>query len=213
MSYPNQPPGPPPGPPPNQPPGPYQPPFAAAPKKSNAWKWILGTLGVLVLLCGGGLVTCTVLVGQGVNEAVEEDQDRAAANKKSCEGKSYPDQQPDNDRCADAVGSVTIDEVKVVATPLARRQDTLCTDVSYANNSDKTISFNVFDWKLQVPTGEVKDAFDSTDNPNWLGSGDLVKGGTKSGTVCYEAPGSGQFILIYKPSFWSDARGIWVHTI
>jgi hypothetical protein len=204
---------------PNQSPGPphYPPPIAAAPKKSNAWKWVLGVLGGLVLLCGGGFVACTVLVGKGIDDAVEteqaEDSARAAENAKSCEGKSYPDQQPDNDRCADAAGAVTLDDVKVTATALQRRQGALCADVSYVNNNEETISFNVFDWKLQVPTGEVKDAFDSAGNPNWLGSGDLVKGGTKSGAVCYEAPGGGQFILIYKPSFWSDARGIWVNTV
>lgn len=208
MTYPDQPQHP-------QPP-PYQAP-AAAPKKSNAWKWILGILGALVLVCGGGFVACTVLVGKGVNDAVEESQRqkqaRAAENKKSCEGKSYPDQQQDNDRCADAAGTVTLDNVKVTATPFKRRTTALCTDVTYLNNSDKTVSFNVFDWKLQLPTGEVQDAFDSVGNANPLGSGDLIKGGTKSGSVCYEASGSGQFILIYKPSFWSDARGIWINTV
>jgi hypothetical protein len=116
VSYPNQPSGPP----------PYPAPVAAVPKKSNAWKWILGILGGLVLLCGGGFVACTALVGKGINDAVETEQAendaRAAENMKSCEGKSYPDQQPENDRCADAAGAVTLDDVKVTATPLERRQ-------------------------------------------------------------------------------------------
>jgi hypothetical protein len=200
-----------------QPQQPYQAPVASQPKKNNAWKWILGTLGALLLVCGGGFVACTALVGKSVNDAVEdtraEAQARATENMKSCQGRSYPDQQPDNDRCADAAGAVTLENVKVTASPLRRGAASLCTDVSYANSSDKTISFNVFDWKLQLPTGEVQDAFDSVSDAKPLGSGDLVKGGTKSGAICYETQGSGQFILIYKPSFWSDARGIWVNTV
>jgi hypothetical protein len=170
-----------------------------------------------VLLCGGGFVACTAFVAKGVNDAVEEsnakDQVRADANKQSCAGKTYPDQQPDNDRCADGSNTVVLDEVTVTATPLKRVETDLCTDVTYVNNSSGTVSFNVFDWKLQLPTGEVKDAFDSTYTGNELGSGDLVKGGTKKGTVCYQTTGGGQYILIYKPTFWNEARGIWVNTV
>jgi hypothetical protein len=197
----------------DQPPPPYYQQSPLPLRRSNAWKWILGILGVIVLLCGGTFVACTALVGTGVNDAAERDQARAAENKKSCEGKSYPDQQPDHDHCADASGKVTMDSVQVTATPLQQRQSDLCTNVTYVNSSDKTISFNVFDWKLQVPTGEVKDAFDSGSADNPLGSGDLVRGGTKDGTLCYAVPGGGQYILIYKPTFWSDDRGIWVNTV
>ena len=196
----------------------YQVPAGAAPKKKSVWKWVVGILAALALLCGGGFVACTTLVGKGINDAVKEsdaqDKARAAENAASCKGKpSYPDQQAGNDRCADASDAVTLDDVKVTATPLKRTGNSLCTSVKYNNNSSKTVSFNVFDWKLQLPTGEVKDAFDSTISSNELGSGDLVAGGTKTGTVCYEVAASGQFILIYKPSFWSDSRGIWINKL
>lgn len=197
---------------PDRPPPPYSGPVGAPPKKSNAWKWVLGILGVFVLLCGGVLVACTALVGKGVSDATQNDRARASANQKSCAGKTYPDQQPDNDHCAEA-GVVALDSVQVTSTPLQRNQSDLCSDIVYTNNSDKTVSFNEFDWKLQVPTGEVKDAFDSTSVTEPLGSGDLVKGGTKKGSVCYQASGGGQYILIYKPTFWSDDRGIWVNTV
>jgi hypothetical protein len=196
-------------------PPPYYPPPMPPPprRRSNVWKWVLAIVGLLVLLCGGVVVACTALIGKGINDAVEDDKARADANRKSCEGRSYPDQQPANDRCADAAGAVVLDEVRITATAIKAAAGSLCTDVAYTNSSDHTISFNMFDWKLQVPTGEVKDAFDTTGGANRLGSGDLVKGGTKSGTVCFEAAGSGQFVLIYKPSFWNDDRGIWVNTV
>ena len=199
------------------PPPQYQPPVPGAPQKRNPWKWIVIALAACALLCGGGFVACTALVGKGINDAAKEGQAennaRATENAKSCEGKSYADQQSDNDRCADASGSVRLDDVEVNAGPLKRSKKSLCTYIKYSNNSDKTISFNAFDWKLQLPSGEVKDAFDTTTSWNDLGSGDLVAGGTKTGTVCYDTPGSGQFILIYKPGFWSDDRGIWVNNI
>ena len=178
-------------------------------KSSNAWKWVLGILVGLVLLCGGGIVACSVLVAGGVKN--EQDK-QTAADTKSCEGESYPDQQPSNDHCADAANTVVLEDVSVTATPLQRTDGNLCTDVSYTNNSNETISFNEFDWKLQLPTGEVQDAFDTTLDSS-LGAGDLVKGGHKTGTVCYQSTTKGQHVLIYKPSIWSDARGIWVNVV
>lgn len=217
----NPPPGPPqypagPGPAPGSTPGPLPGP-GPAPKKSNTWKWVLGILGGLVLLCGGGVAACAVFVGTSVNEVVQQNEAderaRAEGNKESCAGLTYADQQPDNDRCADAQGSVTLDEVTVTASALNQNQTGMCSNVNYSNNSQETVSFNALDWKLQLPTGEVRDWSDSPLTAgDELDSGDLVPGGTKTGTVCFEATaGPGQFVLIYKPSFWSDARGIWVN--
>ena len=39
-----------------------QPPYSMQPKKSSkAWVWVLGILGVLVLLCGGGGAACGIV--------------------------------------------------------------------------------------------------------------------------------------------------------
>jgi hypothetical protein len=43
----------------------------------------LGLLGAFFLLCIGGFAACSLLVGKGVNDAVEDDKARAAENKKS----------------------------------------------------------------------------------------------------------------------------------
>jgi len=186
-------------------------------KKSNAWKWILAILGTFVVLCGGGFIACSALVAGGVDHVVKTEQSKAAAvateNAISCSEKSYPDQQTDNDRCANDNNNVVFNGIIVTATPLKRTSDSLCTDVSYTNNSDATVSFNEFDWKLQLPTGEILTAWDSVGVDSSLGSGDLIKGGMKTGTLCYQASSAGQHVLIYKPSAWNDTRGIWVNMI
>jgi hypothetical protein len=54
---------------------PYQAPVAP-PKKKTRWGLIIGiTLGVLVLVCGGGIVACTTLFAKGVSDELN-------ANKK-----------------------------------------------------------------------------------------------------------------------------------
>lgn len=88
----------------------------------------------------------------------------------------------------------------------------LVADVTIANRDDKSQPYNVFDWKLQTPNGQVIDpTITSTDQ---LGSGDLVKGGSVSGKVIFEiAGGKGDFYVIYKPDPFDAARGIWKVTV
>jgi len=65
-----------------QPSYPYRQP---APKKSNAWKWILGSLIGLLLLCGGGLVGCTTLFSAAANDVsnqIEKEQTDKASGVK-----------------------------------------------------------------------------------------------------------------------------------
>jgi hypothetical protein len=196
----------------------YQPyPAPAAPKKSNAWKWVLAVVLGLLLLCGGGAVACTTIFAKGVNDSVDATNQqasaRASANASTCTGKTYPDQQVDNDQCADPGKPITLNKVAVTASPLKHIHGGLCTDVTYRNGSDGTIPFNMFDWKLQLPTGEVKDGWDSGTATNPLGSGDLIAGGVKTGSLCFETATTGQHVLIYKPGFWNDSRGIWLNTV
>jgi hypothetical protein len=128
----------------------------------------------------------------------------------------YPDKQK-ADHCSDTTGTVTLSGMAVTAKNLARSTGSLgteiCSDVSMVNNSNKTLDFNQFDFKLQTPAGEVKSfelAYQTT-----LSSGQLVAGGSKSGRVCSkDVPGTtGQFVLIYKPSGFSSDRGIWLFNL
>ncbi len=57
---------------------------------------------------------------------------------------------------------VVLNEIQVTDRKITAQSGSMCTSVTYDNKSDKTVSFNEFDWKLQLPSGEVKDAFDTT---------------------------------------------------
>lgn len=135
----------------------------------------------------------------------------------SCAGTTYADQQT-TDVCAASDGSVTLFGVKVSAAPLARTTDSsgtaeICSNVTIANAGTDSATFNEFNFKLQIPSGEVQSfAFSSQST---LGSGDLIAGGTKSGSVCFpdQPNGSGQQVLIYKPNPFDSSRGIWIGSL
>ena len=81
--------------------------------------------------------------------------------------------------------------------------------VTVLNRDDKTQTYNMFDWKIQTPNGQVIDPTFSIDN-NQVNSGDLVSGGSVSGTVTFEVGSTkGQYFIIYKPDPFDAARGIW----
>jgi hypothetical protein len=82
-------------------------------------------------------------------------------------------------------------------------------DVTIANRDDRAQAYNLFDWKLQTPAGQVIDPTFNTDN-GMLGSGDLVKGGSVTGTTTFKVGGEkGEFYIIYKPDSFDSAPGIW----
>lgn len=86
-------------------------------------------------------------------------------------------------------------------------------DVTLRNGGDETKPYNALDWKVQGPSGTVHDA-----NPfggeGGIESGDLITGGTTSGTVSFEVKGEkGDFYVIWKPDPFDAARGVWKVTI
>lgn len=90
---------------------------------------------------------------------------------------------------------------------------TLCSTVSLTNNSDETIDFNAFDWKMQEPGGTILNV-GLMGSDNVLSGGQIAPGGTTSGDVCFDSKGSqiGTYVLIYEPifSFFSD-RAAWIN--
>lgn len=164
----------------------------------------LVALGAFVLL-----IVIVAIAGGGSNSGSNSN----TANE-SCAGKTYPDKQP-GDICADAAGTVTLDGVSVTAKPFTAKSDAfsgkaLCSSVTIKNGTNETQDYNIFNFKVQTPSGTV----DTTSTGNihsTLGSGALVAGGTKTGLVCADDSNEkGQYVLIYDPSPFSDERGIWL---
>ena len=80
--------------------------------------------------------------------------------------------------------------------------------VEIKNDSDKRISYNTFDWKIQNSNGQITDMDMAGYGEGSLGSGELSVGGSTSGALVFEAPaGDEGLVLHYEPSFWSN-RGV-----
>ncbi|MDR2748514.1 MAG: DUF4352 domain-containing protein [Bifidobacteriaceae bacterium] len=80
-------------------------------------------------------------------------------------------------------------------------------DILIENKSDEKISYNVFDWQIQDSDGNIETYTDAimAQPKNGLGSGELAKGGKKSGSIVFQVPkGDKGLILHYKSSFWNN---------
>lgn len=150
----------------------------------------------------------------GVSQNNKKVEDAAAV---TCVGKTYPDQQK-KDRCADASGTVALSGVTVKAAPLAKKKDVLgtqelCSKVGLTNGSDTNQDYNIFDFKVQPPSGAVESASTLT-IAETLGSGTLIRGASKTGLVCTDDKGEkGEYVLVYKPNPFAADRGIWLFTV
>lgn len=83
--------------------------------------------------------------------------------------------------------------------------------VTVENRDDSAQPYNLFDWRIQTENGQVLDPTINFRDDD-LGSGDLVSGGTVSGTVAFDV-GPGTYYVIYKPDAFDAARGIWRVTV
>ncbi|GAA0292681.1 DUF4190 domain-containing protein [Kineococcus aurantiacus] len=125
------------------------------------------------------------------------------------------------DKVVQAGEQVDADGVLITAGQLVPGKDTagktLCSTVSYTNNSKEATSFNGgFDWKLQDPNGVIlMNTYGGSDNQ--LQSGQLAPGGTMSADVCFDAPTTdtpGQYVVLLDPSFrFSSDRIAWLNTL
>lgn len=78
-----------------------------------------------------------------------------------------------------AGAALKIGAATVTATPLVNGDATLgktvCTAVKMNNGSDETISFNIFDWTLQSPSGTILNS-SFAGSSSMLSSGEIAPG-------------------------------------
>ena len=85
---------------------------------------------------------------------------------------------------------------------------TICASASIYNLSSSTISYNENYWSLQTPAGTAANADLAATGS--LGSGQMMQGGSASGSVCFDDPGqTGTYVGIYKDPL-KPTRGIWL---
>lgn len=177
--------------------------FAKASRPFYKKKRVLFPIVVIVVI---------IIIMVTKSSADKKAEDKAAA---TCAGVSYPDQQK-LDICADAAHTVVLDGVSVTAAPFVSKTDALdgkalCSDVTLKNNSSKSKDYNIFDWKVQTPSGDVSTT-SVLNMASTLSSGTIIAGASKNGLVCTDDKGEkGTYVLIYKPSGWNDDRGVWLN--
>jgi len=134
------------------------------------------------------LLIIIIAITVGVSQNNKKVEDAAAV---TCVGKTYPDQQK-----KDVLGA-----------------QELCSKVSLTNGSDTNQDYNIFDFKVQPPSGAVESASTLT-IAETLGSGTLIRGASKTGLVCTDDKGEkGEYVLIYKPNPFEADRGICLFTV
>lgn len=122
--------------------------------------------------------------------------------------------QTEDDVVGKAGEELNIRGVQITASEVSHKNDTfgdrLCSKVTIQNDGDSEVSYNVFDWKLQYPSGDIKDPTISSGDS--LNHGEIAPGGTAEGEVCFEDAGEeGQYILISEGLFsFSSERGAWI---
>lgn len=197
---------------------------------------ILGVLSVIIaaiwtaaLGAGVEAMDKSLNAGQTVEApANEEASVNNASSEKAPTGEEAPAEEEakaafpgalESDVIGKAGDELKLGDVTVTSSALTEGANpefaglTLCSTVSLTNNSDETIDFNAFDWKMQEPGGTILN-FGLMGSDNLLSGGQIAPGGSTSGDVCFDSKGSqaGTYVLIYEPifSFFSD-RGAWIN--
>ena len=171
----------------------------------------------LVLVALIVIISIATTAGGGGNNTADTDPSSDPTASESSEP-AFPGAQ-DSDVVGQAGGPLVLGDVTVTSTALvpgdATLGPTVCTTATIQNQSDETINFNLFDWKLQVPSGTISNT-GATGSTDLLSSGEVAPGGTATGDVCFdnEAAESGQYVVLYEPvlSFFSD-RAAWISAI
>jgi len=122
--------------------------------------------------------------------------------------------QTEDDVVGDAGEKLSIRGLSITASEVTPRNDTfgerLCSKVSIENDGDTTVQYNTLDWKLQYPSGDIKDP--SISGGDTLNHGEIAPGGTAEGEICFEEDGGdGQYVLFSEGLLsFSSERAAWI---
>jgi hypothetical protein len=177
--------------------------------KPHTVRWVLVAVGLFVVCAA---TSCVALVAKGSSEGARQRAVGAPPVAASCRGRTYPEQAPERDVCANPAGTVELPGLAITASPLHRDgSDKLCQDVTFVNQSDTTVAFRLLDWQLRAPSGAVQRSVVATAGD--LSSDQLNKGRQKHGTMCFDPlGGKGTFVTVYQVAN-SAVRGIWLSTV
>lgn len=91
----------------------------------------------------------------------------------------------------------------------------LVATITLVNRDKKSQTYNLFDWQIQTPAGQLVNA-NFTGAKGVLNSASLINGGTVTADVIYQvgkpAP-KGKYYVVWKPDAFNDDRGLWEFTV
>ena len=195
--------------PPGQPGGPA--PSGQKPGMSGCLKafLILAAVGLVLLVAG---VVAVVALAHRASKTIGRDFVGQAGRPESIPpGVSYPNEKR-RDRVVAGAGTVTVAGFTANASGWNRTttpagSNEVCADVSITNHNSGEQAFQLFQWSLQTPSGQLKDSSSDTT----LTATAVGAGATSSGRVCFDDPGeSGQYEVMWKPKLLNASRGVWV---
>jgi hypothetical protein len=95
----------------------------------------------------------------------------------------------------------------------------LCSFVIITNSTARAERFSYTDWKLQEPSGRIREATTMLSDDD-LDSGEVASGGTVKGYVCFDDESKrgekiprGDYIVLLEPNFLSRERIAWINQI
>jgi hypothetical protein len=176
--------------------------------------------GVFILFLGG-CVAFIAVVGKSLEGSKPTVSSHGGANPTVGDrGFDFPGKQS-NDTGANAGDSVMVEKVTVTSAPLRQAKGRigsttyLCTEVTIKNDSAKPTTFSsVWDWKLQNPSGTIRNA-SLFGTENELNSGEVASGGSARGDVCFENQvDAGTYVVLLDPTIrLSSDRIGWINRL
>lgn len=191
-------------------------------KKNNGQGKGLAVAGIIVnsLFMIGTVLVFVLFVILGAQSANEANNLTSTSSDLSLDSSAYRADTQTKDIAVKAGEAATIDGVKMVLsnvqylTTLGRYDEAdagktyVTADVQLENTGSETQAYNVYDFRIQTPGGQVLDgSYATLEKP--LNSGDLVAGGKASGQIVFEVPiEDGATYVIWKPSYYDATRAV-----
>lgn len=166
---------------------------------SNRGVTIAGlVLGLVAIALG---ITSTVVTVQALDEALSGPTATVVGGQQTAGGSAEVSGPI-------ALGTtVDVDGLAVTVTEIVARTDVgkrlTCAEVSYANAGDGVADRSPMDWSARNPQGASVSSWLYT-NDDALDSGELARGGSDSGIVCFDVPRDEVAVIEYKANMFND---------
>lgn len=118
-----------------------------------------------------------------------------------------------NQSGAAVVSGITVSLTDPTATPATIGPASLCASVSMRNGSASEVAYDISNWSVQYPSGDVQQP-EAIGTDNDLVSGRLIPGGSVTGKLCFDNPSqAGLYVLSFQPKaepVATAARAVWL---